>query len=285
MNSDTTTPEPFAEGEPAPDSGEQTVETTGPQPQRPRWLWWVVGAATVLVVAALAAGIAVATGGSGTGEQGGAATAREQYDTVEQLRDAVEAAGYECTMFERVATPTNAVERAACTSEVTLAIHTDNAQAWASVRAVNTLLDGTGLKSVHLVGSNWTVNCGDLERTCEQLHEAMGGQLDRHQPASARTYYTPKPEDFELTARILSKDCFESAGCLIEFRIELGYSGGDLDPSTTYEITYEVHGGEDPYINTLEVTGTRYSTDESEDISTASSDDDLVVEILSISER
>jgi hypothetical protein len=98
-------------------------------------------------------------------------------------------------------------------------------------------------------------------------------------------YHEPDAEDFELTVKTLSKECFGSAGCLIDFRIELAYvhTGGDLDPAITYEVTYEISGGESSYVNTLTVTGDQYSTEESESISTAS-DVELGVKITDVSE-
>jgi hypothetical protein len=48
---------------------------------------------------------------------------------------------------------------------------------------------------------------------------------------------------------------FGSAGCDVDFRIEVGYDGPPLDPSVTYELAYEVKGGEEPLINTLTIEG------------------------------
>jgi hypothetical protein len=98
-------------------------------------------------------------------------------------------------------------------------------------------------------------------------------------------YHEPTADDFELTIKTLEKECFGSAGCNVEFRVELSYLGLlDLDPSVTYELTYEIKGGEDPLINTLEITGDEYSVDESEDIGTESSDDELTAVVLDVSE-
>lgn len=87
-------------------------------------------------------------------------------------------------------------------------------------------------------------------------------------PAPTKTYGAPSPGDFELTVKTLEKKCFGSAGCIVRFRIELAYGGPELDPAVTYEVTYEVTGGEEPLINTLEVTGDQYSTDKEETIDT-----------------
>lgn len=98
------------------------------------------------------------------------------------------------------------------------------------------------------------------------------------------TYGTPTKDNLTLTVKTLEKKCFGSAGCNLDFRIEVGYDGEPLDPSVTYEITYEIKGGEDPYINTLTVTGEEYSTDEIEFIGTASSDTKIKAVVTDIGE-
>jgi hypothetical protein len=104
-------------------------------------------------------------------------------------------------------------------------------------------------------------------------------------PPAGPDYYEPEAGDFELTVKTLSKECFGSAGCLIDFRIELAITktGVAFDPGITYELTYEVTGGDSEYINTLTIDGDEYSTDESESISTPS-DRDLTVKVLDVSE-
>jgi hypothetical protein len=84
--------------------------------------------------------------------------------------------------------------------------------------------------------------------------------------------------------KTLEKQCFGSAGCNVTFRIEVGYNGLPLDPATTYEVTYEVTGGEDPLINTLEVTGENASVPQEETLGTASSDAELVATVTDVSE-
>jgi hypothetical protein len=71
----------------------------------------------------------------------------------------------------------------------------------------------------------------------------------------------------------------------VTFRVDLTYLGWeDLDPNVTYELTYEIQGGEDVLINTLEVTGDEYSRDESEQMGTASSDDELTAVVIDVTE-
>ena len=100
-------------------------------------------------------------------------------------------------------------------------------------------------------------------------------------------YIEPDADDFDLTVKTLSKECFGSAGCNIEFRIELAYNGNSdrLDPDGVYELTYEIRGGDDPYINTMRIEGDQYMTDESEFIGTPSSDSELRAEVVDITSR
>lgn len=115
--------------------------------------------------------------------------------------------------------------------------------------------------------------------------DTMTAPRETREPEPERTYYAPTVEDFRLEVKTLGKECFGSAGCNIDFRVELGYSGLPMDPTATYEVTYEITGGEDPYINTLTVEGSgEYSTDREEFIGTASSDDQLAAEIIDVSE-
>lgn len=67
---------------------------------------------------------------------------------------------------------------------------------------------------------------------------------------------TPVVDDFEITPKITQKQCFGSAGCNIEFRVDLAYNGPALDPDDTWLVTFEVHGVSDgPLIDSLTLTG------------------------------
>ncbi len=96
----------------------------------------------------------------------------------------------------------------------------------------------------------------------------------------------PKPSDFELTIKTLSKQCFGEAGCNVTFRIEVGYDGPTLDPSTTWEVTYEIRGPEDgTQVNTLTVTGDQSSVDQEEMASTKSASVKLKAVVTDVSEQ
>lgn len=65
-----------------------------------------------------------------------------------------------------------------------------------------------------------------------------------------------EPSDFKVGIKILTKQCFGSAGCNLTFRIKPSFVGVLDMPSTgTTEITYKVKGGDDPMVNTFTVDG------------------------------
>ncbi|SCL44937.1 hypothetical protein GA0070606_0523 [Micromonospora citrea] len=98
-------------------------------------------------------------------------------------------------------------------------------------------------------------------------------------------YGTPTKSDFMLKVKILKKKCFGSAGCNITYRIDVTYTGDvDLDPSKTYEVTYQVKGAEDPIINTFEVSGDSASVQQEETAGTKRSGDKLTAVVTDVSE-
>jgi len=78
---------------------------------------------------------------------------------------------------------------------------------------------------------------------------------------TAPAYVTPKKGDFEVTLKVLSKECFGDAGCNLTYRAKLSQSlpTGALDPDITYDLTYVVHGDESgPQTETMYITGDQY---------------------------
>lgn len=74
----------------------------------------------------------------------------------------------------------------------------------------------------------------------------------------ATPYVVPTKADFEVTLKILTKDCFGTAGCNVTYRPILAQHqpAGSFDPSITYDVTYTVRGGDDgAQTDTLYVTG------------------------------
>ena len=102
---------------------------------------------------------------------------------------------------------------------------------------------------------------------------------------AAGAYDTPKPSDFKLTVKTLSKQCFGSAGCNLTYRIQAGWHG-TYDPDKTYEVVYEVHGDESgPQTNNFTVTGDKYQVEQVEIASTRSAGVKLTTRVVSVEEQ
>lgn len=72
-------------------------------------------------------------------------------------------------------------------------------------------------------------------------------------PANPQPTSSPSLAGFHLTVKTTKKDCFGSAGCLIEFQIVLTYDGPPASPDSRWDVTYDVTGGTDPQTGTLNV--------------------------------
>lgn len=70
----------------------------------------------------------------------------------------------------------------------------------------------------------------------------------------AKTYPTPALTDFALAVKVTKKQCFGSAGCNIEFTIDLAYNGPALEPNSSWDVTFDLQGTEDSYTSTLHMT-------------------------------
>jgi len=91
------------------------------------------------------------------------------------------------------------------------------------------------------------------------------------------------PRNLKIGLKIRSKQCFGSAGCSVEVQIDPRYVG-DQDLSTgSWEITYEIRGGEDgPLIETMTLEDGTFSFPESQSLSTSSSSAHLTAVATSV---
>lgn len=88
---------------------------------------------------------------------------------------------------------------------------------------------------------------------------------DTRWPEQTPEPYEPRKADWKIGIKILSKKCFGSAGCNVEYRIVPDYVGTRLLPdSGTIEVTYEVRGAEDAITNTFTVEHKEASFDDRE---------------------
>jgi len=94
----------------------------------------------------------------------------------------------------------------------------------------------------------------------------------------------PDPKGFTIGVKTLKKECFGSAGCNITFRIDPSYNGTAYTDTTTWEVVYQVNGGEDPLTNRFTLHGGQASFDEEEFIQTKSSSAVLSAVVVEINE-
>jgi hypothetical protein len=89
-------------------------------------------------------------------------------------------------------------------------------------------------------------------------------------------------DEVKLSLKTTSKQCFGSAGCNVEVKVEMKYDGEPLSASDTWEVTYSITGGDDgETIGSFDVTGDQYDVN-SELLSTASSKTKLHVKVTGV---
>ena len=102
--------------------------------------------------------------------------ANTRYESVFDIKEAVENGGFECPAWEVRGTNEYAIESADCTTSNVFAIF-DSASSIVDQREVRlTLLSIIQDTYYDLTGPNWNVGCSDLEE-CETLHDLLGGEI------------------------------------------------------------------------------------------------------------
>jgi hypothetical protein len=73
--------------------------------------------------------------------------------------------------------------------------------------------------------------------------------------------YTPVPTDFQIGIVETERACFGTAGCSIEYRIDVTYIGVQaMKPGSSYTVMYDVLGGDDPKTDNFEITGSQFTS-------------------------
>lgn len=99
-----------------------------------------------------------------------------------------------------------------------------------------------------------------------------------------KTYAPLGPADIKLTVKVLSRQCFGSAGCNVEFRISGLTFSKELDPEAEYEVTYTYKGLEDPVESRLTLQGAdgKYEVEETEYGQTKRKSDKITAVVTSV---
>lgn len=157
-----------------------------------------------------------------------------------------------------------------------------------TVTGVAGLVLGTGIGGAGGSG-NATTTAAPGSTTTATVTQTSTVTAPAAQPATSTTDaapadYTPNPKDFKLTAKVLNKQCFGSAGCNVTYRVQVAkYTGQPLPDDTTFEVTYQVAGPDDgTQVGTFTVTGGKAEMDSETMASTSSAGVTLKVKATSV---
>ena len=161
---------------------------------------------------------------------------------------------------------------------------------WSTAKIVTVVLAGVvGLilltVAVTVLATHQLATSSDTDTRAAATTTQPAGAAEPATTEPAISYPEPKLSDFELEVKELKREKFGSAGANVTYRIEAGW-GPTYDPDKTYELVYEVRGGEDgPERNFMEITGDEYRSEQEESISTADVDQRLTVKAVSVEEQ
>jgi hypothetical protein len=254
--------------QPPPPQQPQQPQPQLAEPKKRRWLLVLAIIAAALLLIGL--GYAAGSGGAGapvsepsTTFEGDVTEAPSQaqveavrYDSVEDLRDAVvEAAGYPCPDWLLRDAAKYASESGQCSDEDVFSIFASNAD-------LESQLDlSAGVVENLLVGPTWMINIP--AEWVSRVQAGIGGEhiagegfpgTEEPSETAAPGVHKPRASDFEVSIKILSKQCFGSAGCLVEYRPKIAADIDSLPKQGTVEVSYSITGGEGPIQGTFLIT-------------------------------
>lgn len=91
------------------------------------------------------------------------------------------------------------------------------------------------------------------------------------------------PRNFKIGVRTRRKKCFGSAGCLVDVQIVPAYVGQQDVSTGSWEIIYELRGGEDgPVIETMTLEGGTFTFPEEQSLDTRSSSTQITAVVTDV---
>jgi hypothetical protein len=160
--------------------------------------------------AALFIGALLATSGCGTepsdtinSESSEAATmpvGPMTFDSVYDLREAVEAYGFGCTDWSISSETLNAIERAQCTSSVNFGIHGDATEVQLSIETIAGLMTSIGSEVHFATGPNCPSSAGRMKPSAPASRKSSAVTCNHSSPSNTGTR-TPKSWSGTRTGR------------------------------------------------------------------------------------
>ena len=153
-------------------------------------------------------------------------------------------------------------DEAACQKAVTELM--DRARTGSEVSASGKPAACDGLDEATLNRIATSVAGKAFDDALSELSNSLSPAAPTESEISDAPAYIATTSDFKIALKIKSKACFGDAGCNVTYEPELTIVGAQVDQDgCSYEITYEVRGGEDgPAIDTIELDSGQYQQTE-----------------------
>ncbi|MFF6866680.1 hypothetical protein [Streptomyces ardesiacus] len=153
--------------------------------------------------------------------------------------------------------------------------------------AIIAAIVGTGIVVVQAVNNGDDKPAATASENSTPTTDPATTVADEPEPDPEPVFTAPTADDFTISLRTTSRQCFGSAGCNITVEPQLSYTGfsDDLDPDAVYQITYEITGDTSgPIVKTAELSEQTTLNYTPTSLSTASSSTKLSVKITDITE-
>jgi hypothetical protein len=166
--------------------------------------------------------------------------------------------------------PTDSDEYKSQTSKLEKA-ETDLASAQDEVTSVNSELDG----------SNQALAEAEAKVDALLSEAADDGVSDAEPAISGGAAVAPR--NFRLDVRTRSKECYGSAGCNLTVQVDPNYVGKQDVSTGSWEITYELRGGEDgPVVETMTLEDGTFTFPEEQFLGTSSSSSQITAVVTEV---
>lgn len=186
------------------------------------------------------------------------------YSSVTDLKTAYVKAGGKCPSWDQNNVVQTAAESGDCSDSTVLSTYADEGSKTDAVTALKGFAT-SDVPAVFLVGPNWIVNSEDAKAVAKKL----GGTIvtstgSSDQSTASSSDYEYSEDTFTISLKTVSKECFDTAGCVVTVQPLLSTSDDSIPDDATGSLTYEITGGNDgASTESIDLTGSKYSVNRS----------------------